>query len=123
MLDSSAPKTVFTATNSDTDACATHCSCSDKSAEHARSTAEASQLNTTAANNANELVEQSSSDACGCGCGCGGASGAGSEGDMSNIIDGQCHFEGMTDEAVALEIEQRLVAGGSINGAEALYCM
>lgn len=119
MLDSSAPKTVFTATNSDTDACATHCSCSDKSAEHARSTAEASQLNTTAGNGDCVHDEHSSSDACGCG----GASGAGSEGDMSNIIDGQCHFEGMTDEAVALEIEQRLVAGGSINGAEALYCM
>ncbi len=162
MLDSSAPKTVLTATHSDTDACATHCSCSDKSAEHARSTAEASPLNTTSL--AQEAPSTSSSTCCqnapsqssdNCHCGhhggdahgeshsvaaahddadCGHHSDAAhsarcdcatssADGDMSNMIDGQCHFDGMTDEAVATEIEERLVSGGVLNGSEALYCM
>ncbi|WP_308498976.1 biotin synthase BioB [uncultured Anaerobiospirillum sp.] len=129
MLDSSANKTQAATCCADTVENHTHCSCSDMSQDHARSTAGASSQcwsSTTSADSSSTCCKTEGSSTCGCHeavdastCGCEGKI----TGDMSGLIDGECHFEGMSDEAVAAEIEQRLVAGGNINGAEALYCM
>ena len=150
MLDSSANKTQAATCCADTVENHTHCSCSDMSQDHARSTAGASSqcCSSTSAMSSSACNKTEGSSTCGCHealdastCGCNDAvdaptcgcheavdaSTCGCEGkitgDMSGLIDGECHFEGMSDEAVAAEIEQRLVAGGNINGAEALYCM
>ena len=139
MLDSSANKTQAATCCADTVENHTHCSCSDMSHDHARSTAGASSqcCSSTSAKSSSTSTKTEGSSTCGCHealdastCGCHEAVDAptcGCEGkvtgDMSGLIDGECHFEGMSDEAVAAEIEQRLVAGGNINGAEALYCM